>query len=101
MLGRDQKYAFAIEHPGDTTDASQSAAGDLEDLADFAGRAVAVFGEDVAEHGHAARAVAFVDHLGVGLVASVAAPLFDRSLDIVLGHTGLAGLVDRVPQREV
>ena len=43
-VGGDEEQALALEHPGDAAGAAQFAVGELEDLADFAGGAVAVVG---------------------------------------------------------
>ena len=101
VAGGNEEDSLPLEHPGDATQAPQAPAAHLKDLANFARRAVPIFGEDVAQHGHATRAVALVGHFGVGLQRFAAAAFLDGSLDVVLGHAVLAGLVYRVSQGQV
>src|SRR3546814_18890907 len=65
------------------------------------GGAIAVVGERVDDHRHAARAVALVPHLLVIGVVTATGTLLDRPLAVVLRHVLLAGRLDRRPQRRV
>src|SRR5690606_8967298 len=67
----------------------------------FAGGAVAVVGEDLAEDGDAAGAVALVDRALVVLSPQLARALLDRVLDRVLGHVDALGVVDGVAEGKV
>ena len=86
LVAGDARDALAVEHPGDAAGGAELAAGELEDLADFGGRAVAVVGVDLAQHGDARRAVAFVQDLLEIAAFELAGALLDRPLDRVLGH---------------
>ena len=50
LIGRNRDQSLAIEHPGDAAGRAQLAAGDLKNLADFAGRAIAVVGKNIAQN---------------------------------------------------
>ena len=100
MAGNEEQ-ALALEHPGDAAGAAHLAAGELEDLADLAGGAVAVVGQHFAEHGHAAGAVAFVGDLLEGAAFELAGAALDGPLDVVLGHADGLGVVDGVAEPQV
>ena len=99
--GRDEEQALVVEHPGHAAGAAQLAVGKLEDLADFAGRAIAVVGEHFAEDGHAAGAVALVDDFFEVGAFQFAGAAFDRPLDVLLGHADGLGVVDGVAEPQV
>ena len=99
--GGDEEQALVVEHPGDAADAAQFAVGNLEDFADFTGGAVAVVGQDFAEDGDAAGAVALVDDLVERGLAAFAGAAFDGPLDVLLGHADGLGVVDGVAEAEV
>ena len=81
--------------------AAQLAVGKLEDLADLAGGAVAVVGQDFAEDGHAAGTVALVDDFFEVAAFELAGAALDGPLDVVLGHTDGLGVVDGVAEAQV
>ena len=84
VLGLDEEEALVLEEVADAAGGAEVAAADLEGLAEFAGRAVAVVGQDLAEDGDAAGAVALVQDLLVILGVELAGALLDRALDVVL-----------------
>ena len=101
VLGVDDEQALEVEQVADAAAGAEVAAADLERLAELAGGPVAVVGQDLAEDGHAAGAVALVDDLLEVLGAELAGRLLDRALDVVLGAAERAGLVDRVAEPQV
>ena len=60
MLGLDEEQPLVLEQVADAAVRAEVAAADLEGLAEVARGPVAVVGQDLAEHGDAAGAVAFV-----------------------------------------
>src|SRR5262249_46979312 len=77
-------------HEADAVGLAEIAAVLGEDRADLAGGAVAVVGQRLDDHGHAARTVALVAHLvvvGVGVAARAA---LDRAIDRVARHVRFA-----------
>ena len=101
MLRIHDEKPFIIKQITHAAACAEVAAADLERLAQFAGRAVAVVGEDRAEDGDAAGAVTFVDDVFVVVGSEFAGPFFDRAFDVVLGATHGAGLVDRVAEPQI
>src|SRR5436189_2654693 len=95
------KLALALEHPGDAVSAAELAGVSLEDLPELGGRAVAVFGHDLAEDGRAAGAIAFVEHFLHIAALDLARAALDGSLDVVLGHADGFGVVDRKAEANV
>src|SRR5690242_7063983 len=63
--------------------------------------ALAVVGDAIHDHRHAARRVAFVTHFLVSDAFEFAGRLLDRALDGVLGHVGVERLVYRGAQARV
>ena len=63
-------------------------------MTDLAGRAVAVVGHGLHDHGDALRAVAFISDLFIILRIAGAERLVDRALDIIIGHIGRFSLGD-------
>ena len=82
VLGRDLDHPLAVELPGHRAGSTEAGAVLREDRAHVGGGAVAVVGQSLDDHGHAARAVALVDHLleavGIGVRARAAG---DRPVD--------------------
>ena len=69
---------------------------------DLTGRTVAVVAQAFDEHCHTIGAVALVhDGLPVGATGFLAGAALAGALDVVVGHRGLLGLLDGVPQRRV
>src|SRR5262245_43422767 len=66
----------------------------LERLADLRGRPVAVVGQHANHHRHAARRVALVGDLLVGLAGELAGALLDGALDVLLRHVRFLGRLD-------
>src|SRR5262249_2524486 len=93
--------ALALEQIGHAAGTAHVAAAALEDLADFAVGAITVVGEDVDEHGHAARAETLIGDLLKGHALNFARAGFDGPLDVVLGHADGPRLIDGVAQLEV
>ena len=86
----DAEDALAFEEIADAAGAAHFAAAALEDLADLAGGAVAVVGQDFHQDGHAAGAITFVRDLLEDQPFHLAGAAFDGALDVVLGHADAA-----------
>src|SRR4029450_2506105 len=92
----DLDRALPREHPGGAAVLAEVPAAVGERVSDVLGRAVAVVGQRLDEHGDAARAVTLVrDLLVPSSVAEVAAPPLDRALDVLDRHREAPALVDR------
>src|SRR5205085_632313 len=101
LIGRNRDQSLSVEHPGNTAGSPQLAPGDLEYLAHFARRAVAVIGENVAEHRDPTRAIPLVqDFLEVDAF-QITRAFFNRPVDRVLGHVARFGVDDRVAQAQI
>jgi hypothetical protein len=96
-----EEQALALEHVGHAPGVSQAAAALVEDPPDLRGRPVAVVGEHVQHHRHAARAEPFVGELLVDHAFELARALLDGPLDALLGHVDRAGLVEGVLELQV
>ena len=101
VLMWDQEETFAFKHPSHATRAAQVPTIDFKDFPDFAGGAVAVLRQDVAEHGHTAGTIALVRKLDELIARGFAAAFLDSPIDVVLGHAGFSGPVDGVPQGQI
>ena len=100
-LERVTELAHAVEHEGDRVGLAEIAAVLGEDRAHLAGGAIAVVGQRLDDHRHAARAVALVAHLVVVGVGLAARPALDRPIDRVARHVGVACRDHRRPQPRV
>ena len=101
VLGIDDEQSLESEQIADASHGAEIAAGEFEHPPELAGGAVAVIGQRLAKHGHAAGSIALVDHFFEVLAADLAGPLLDRALDVVLGDAERACLVDRVAEPHV
>ena len=101
MSAGHEDQALALEHPGDAAARPELAVAHLEDLADLGGGAIAVVGEDFAHDGHAAGAVALVEHFLEVAAGQLAGARLDGPVDVVVGHADGPGGVDRIAQAEV
>ena len=101
FVGRDDEQPLALEHPGHAAGGAELAVEHLEDLANLGGRAIAVVGEDFAHHGHAAGAVALVEHFFEIAAVELAGARLDRAVDIVVGHADGLGGVDGIAEAEI
>src|SRR4051794_1837195 len=94
-LGVDDDEPLLVEQVGDRARLAEAPSALGEDMADLGARAVAVVGHGLDEERDTARPVALVDdrleRVGVGALTRA---LGDRALDVVLGHRGVAGLLD-------
>src|SRR5882757_1258098 len=98
----DDHDALAVEHVRHRARVGHVAAVAGHRGADLAGRAVAVVGQALDEHGDPVGSVALVrDRLPVGAAGLLARATFAGPLDVVRGHGGLPCLLDRVVERRV
>src|SRR3954471_14220161 len=98
----DDDHAALVEEVRDGAGFPQVAAVLGEHVADLGARAVAVVGQRLDEQRDAARPIALVeDGLERVGVRALAGALGDRALDVVLGHRGVLGLLDRQAERGV
>ena len=73
-----------------------------ERVANIGSRAITVVGERFDKQRHPTWAVALIEHsLNLIGVDSLAGSLGYRPLDVVLGHRGVAGLLDRQRERRI
>ena len=101
-LGVDEDQAALVEEVGDRAGRAEAAAVLGQQVAHVGAGAVAVLGHRLDEQGDAAGAVALVhDVLDRRRVGARAGALGDRPLDVVLGHRGVARLLDGELQRRV
>ena len=101
-LGVDDDQPALVEQVGDGARLAEAAAVLGQQVAHVGAGAVAVLGHRLDEQRDAAGAVALVhDVLDRGRVAARAGALGDRALDVVLGHRGVARLLDGQLQRRV
>ena len=100
--GVHDDHAALLEQVRDRPGLAERPAVLAEDVAHLGAGAVAVVGERLDQDRHAAGPVALVhDRLDRVGVRALARALGDRALDVVLGHRGVARLLDRVGQRRV
>ena len=99
--GWHQEQTLGFEHPGHAAGGAELAAGLLENLAHFRGRAVAVIGQNIAHHRHAADAVTLVANLFQVPAGQLTRAFLDGPGDVVLGHADFFGVVDGVAQPQV
>jgi len=100
LCGNDED-SFAREQVRDAARASEIAAVDFKNLADFASSSIAVVGEDVAKDRDTTGSVTFIDHVVVLLIRRLAAAFLDGSVDILFGHAVLASFVECIPKCQV
>ncbi len=101
LIGGDFDEALAVEHPGNAAGGAEFSARNLEDFAHFAGRSIAVVGEDFAEDRHAVGAVAFVENFFEVHAFQLAGAFLDGPVDRVLGHVAGFGVDDGVAQAQI
>ena len=94
VLVVDDNDALAVKTPTDAAAGAHVPAVLVEKVADLRGGAVAVVGEGLHDNGHAAGAVALVDHVLEVVGVTGAQSLVDGALDVVIGHVGGLGLGD-------
>jgi len=97
----DVDIAAPFEAEGDAALGADLSAVLAEDVADLGNRAVLVVGQAGDVNGHAAGAVAFINHFFVLGAFQLAGALLDGPLDVVGGHVGVFGGLDGAAQARV
>ena len=96
ILALNDDDSLAVEHKGHGTLGAHIAAGLIKVMANLTGGAVAVVGQGLYHHSHAAGTVALIHDLFIVGGVRLAGRLLEHTINIVAGHIILLGLGDNV-----